>query len=106
MGDDIDFEKVEYVSNRKLPDDDGNLAGHIKIYSYDNVNFTYTLKCPYCGEVSNGRKKMENRPYYIKCDECGENSLVRKMKGSGSKVKQPGDDSSSGDEDTAATVVE
>lgn len=89
MGEDVDFDEVEYVTNRKLPDDDGELTGHIKMYSYDNVTFHYTLECPYCGAETEGTKEMPNRPYYIKCGECGENNLVRKMKGQGSKVKRP-----------------
>lgn len=100
----IDFDRVEYATNRKLPNDDDELTGHIKMYSYDNVNFTYTLQCPYCGETSKGRKEMENRPYYIKCDNCGENSLVRKMKGSGSKVKRPGGDTAGSDDADKANV--
>lgn len=97
--DEIDFDKVEYATNRRLPDDDGNLEGHIKMYSYDNVDFVYTLKCPHCGETTQGKKEMENRPYYIKCSECGENNLVRKLKGSGSKVKRPSGEEVGADED-------
>lgn len=98
----IDYDKVEYVTNRRLPNDADELTGHIKMYSYDNINFTYTLKCPHCGEVTKGDKEMENRPYYIKCPECEENNLVRKLKGSGSKVKQPGGDTTGSDTDTDA----
>lgn len=87
---DIDFDEVEYVSNRRLPNDEGELTGHIKMWSYDDVNFHYILECPYCGAETNGEKEMPNRPYYIKCPECEENNLVRKMKGQGSKVKKPG----------------
>lgn len=99
MSENIDFDRVEYASNRKLPNDDGELTGHIKIYSYDDVNFHYTLTCPYCGAEQKGEKEMPNRPYYIKCKECGENNLVRKLKGSGSKVKRPGGGTAGADED-------
>lgn len=96
----IDFDKVEYVTNRKLPNDDGELTGHIKMYSYDNVDFHYTLNCPHCGEETEGEKTMENRPYYIKCSECGENNLVRKMKGSGSGVTRPDGEEVGSSDDT------
>lgn len=89
MKENINFEKVEYVTNRKLPNDEGEKKGWIKMYSYDDVNFHYEMKCPYCGTEQEGKKKMENRPYYIKCKECGENNLIRKLKGQGSKVKGP-----------------
>lgn len=97
--DTIDFEEVEYVTNRRLPNDEDELTGHIKMYSYDELDFQYTLECPYCGEVTEGEKRMENRPYYIKCKACGENNLVRKMKGSGSKVKRPGGEEVGASED-------
>lgn len=92
MDEEIDFEKVEYATNRKLPNDDGELEGHIKMYSYDNELFHYRMTCPYCREEQEGKKEMPNRPYYIKCKECGENSLIRKMKGQGSEVKRPDED--------------
>ncbi len=102
---DIDFDRVEYVTNRRLPNDDDELTGHIKMYSYDDVNFVYTLKCPHCGETTQGEKEMENRPYYIKCSECGENNLIRKMKGSNSsEVKRPGGDETGADEDVDDAV--
>ncbi len=87
---DIDYDKIEYATNRKLPDDDGEMTGWIKMFSYDNENFKYTMKCPYCGEEQEGEKEMPNRPYYIKCSECETSSLIRKLKGSGNKVKGPG----------------
>ncbi len=88
----VDYERLEYATNRKLANDDGELTGHIKMYSYDNENFKYQLKCAYCGAETEGEKEMPNRPYYIKCSECGENHLIRKLKGSGSEVKRPGED--------------
>jgi predicted nucleic acid-binding Zn ribbon protein len=99
MSADIDFDRVEYATNRKLPNDDGELTGHIKMYSYDDVNFTYTMTCPHCGTEQEGEKEMPNRPYYIKCEECGENNLVRKMKGQGSKVKRPTGEEVGSDDD-------
>ncbi|MDY6770886.1 MAG: hypothetical protein SV186_02915 [Candidatus Nanohaloarchaea archaeon] len=92
MSDDIDFDRVEYATNRKLPNDDGEMTGHIKMYSYDGENFHYEMKCPYCGAETEGKKHMPNRPYYIKCSECETSSLVRKLKGQGSEVKRPDDD--------------
>ncbi len=99
---DINFDELEYVTNRRLPNDDDELTGRIKMYSYDELDFKYTLECPHCGEVTQGEKRMENRPYYIKCKECGENNLVRKMKGSGSKVKRPGGDEVGAEDDVDA----
>lgn len=101
MTEDIDFDRVEYVTNRRLPNDDGELTGHIKMYSYDELNFHYTLECPYCGAETQGEREMENRPYYIRCSECEENNLIRKMKGSGGSVKRPdGEDVTDTDADT------
>jgi len=100
---DIDFDRVEYASNRKLPNDDDELTGQIKIFSYDGVNFHYQMTCPYCGTEQEGEKEMEHRPYYIKCRECETSSLVRKLKGQGSKVKRPGSDD---DDDDAAEAAE
>lgn len=98
MTEDIDFDRVEYATNRKLPNEAGELTGHIKMYSYDDVQFHYTLTCPHCGEEQEGEKEMPNRPYYIKCKHCEENNLIRKMKGSGSKVKRPGEEKEKEDE--------
>ncbi|MFB6167197.1 MAG: hypothetical protein ABEJ62_02960 [Candidatus Nanohaloarchaea archaeon] len=100
----IDYDRIEYVTNRKLPNDEGELTGRIKMYSYDDVHFHYTLECPHCGEVTEGEKKMENRPYYIKCEECGENNLIRKMKGQGSEVKRPGDEEGDDEEEAAKNL--
>lgn len=102
MEQEIDFDKVEYATNRKLPNDDGELKGHIKMFSYDNTNFKYEMTCPYCGETTEGEKEMPNRPYYIKCSECETSSLVRKLKGQGSKVKRPGQD----DDDEATEAAD
>lgn len=104
MSENIDYDRVEYATNRKLPNDDGELTGHIKMYSYDDVNFHYTLTCPHCGTEQKGEKKMENRPYYIKCTECEQNTLVRKLKGSGSKVKRPGKKKKDKEEDALDKV--
>lgn len=98
----IDYDKIEYATNRELPNDDGELTGWIKMFSYDNVNFKYIMKCPYCGAETEGEKEMPNRPYYIKCSECETSSLVRKLKGSGSKVKRPG----GSDDDDAEKAAE
>lgn len=89
---DIDFDKVEYASNRKLPNDDDELTGHIKMFSYDNETFYYEMTCPYCGTTQEGQKDMPNRPYYIKCEDCETSSLIRKLKGSGNDVSRPGED--------------
>lgn len=88
----INYDKVEYATNRKLPNDEGEMTGYIKMYSYDNETFHYTMTCPYCGEKHEGKKEMPNRPYYIKCKKCGENNLIKKLKGSGSKVKRSDED--------------
>lgn len=88
MDADIDYDQVDYMTNRKLKNDEDEEKGWIKMFSYDNVNFTYEMKCPYCGTEQEGETEMENRPYYIKCQECGENNLIRKLKGQGSKVKR------------------
>lgn len=88
MMQDIDYDRVEYVTNRKLKNDEGEKTGWIKAFSYDNVHFNYEMKCPYCGTEQEGEKEMENRPYYIKCQECGASNLVRKLKGQDSKVKR------------------
>ncbi|MDY6774208.1 MAG: hypothetical protein SVS85_03320, partial [Candidatus Nanohaloarchaea archaeon] len=61
----VDYDRVEYVTNRRLPNDEDELTGHIKMYSYDEVKFHFTLECPYCGETSEGTTKLENRPYYV-----------------------------------------
>lgn len=95
----VDYDRIEYASNRKLPNDDGELTGHMKIYSYDGVNFHYEMTCPYCGAETEGDTKMEHRPYYVNCEECDRSSLVRKLKGQGSEVKRPGSD----DDDEEAT---
>ncbi len=88
----IDFDRVEYATNRKLPNDEDELTGHIQMFSYDGENFKYKLECPYCGAETEGEKNMPNRPYYIKCSECENSSLIQKMKGSGNEVSRPGED--------------
>ncbi|MDY6788887.1 MAG: hypothetical protein SVV03_02880 [Candidatus Nanohaloarchaea archaeon] len=92
MDEKIDYDKVEYATNRRLPNDDNELKGHIKMFSYDGENFKYEMECPYCGAETEGEKEMPNRPYYIKCSECEKSSLIRRMKGQGSEVKMPGGD--------------
>jgi len=99
MEEDIDYDRLEYATNRKLPNDDGEQTGHIKMFSYDGEDFHYEMECPYCGATTEGKKHMPNRPYYIKCAECETSSLVRKLKGQGSSVKRPDEDE---DEDAQA----
>lgn len=60
MEKDIDFDRVEYATNRKLPNDDNELTGHIKMFSYDNETFYYEMTCPYCEETTEGEKDMPN----------------------------------------------
>ncbi|MDY6778572.1 MAG: hypothetical protein SVU32_07945, partial [Candidatus Nanohaloarchaea archaeon] len=75
--------------------DDGELTGHIKMYSYDGETFHYEMTCPYCGAETEGTTEIPNKPRYVNCKECGTSSLVRKMKGSGSSVKRPDEDDDS-----------
>jgi hypothetical protein len=83
FGDDdeeIDFEEMEYVTNRKLENDEGEMTGHIKMYSYDGEHFTYALQCPYCEEKSSGDIHLPKRPFWIPCDHCDRKSNVKRLK--------------------------
>lgn len=75
----IDYDKVEYVTNRRLTNKAGEETGHIKMYSYDNNNFHYYLHCPYCGEEQEDDIQLEKRPFYIPCRHCERKSLVEKL---------------------------
>lgn len=89
----IDFDRVEYATNRKLEDDDGNENGHIKMFSYDNENFIYEMKCPYCGNVQEGEEELGSRPWWIECEDCGRSTNVYRIKDAHErKVKDRGAD--------------
>ncbi len=75
----IDYEKVKYVTNRKLKNKEKELTGEIKMFSYDGLNFYYKMKCPFCGTEQEGEKQFKRRPYYVECKNCGKKILIEKL---------------------------
>lgn len=80
MEDNINFDEVEYSTNRKLENDDGEENGHLKMYSYDNENFHFKMTCPYCGHEFEGEEELGQRPWWIECPECTRSTNVYRIK--------------------------
>lgn len=76
----IDFDRVEYATNRKVENDEGEETGHIQMFSYDNETFIYELTCPYCQHTFEGEDQLGSRPWWIECPECGRSTNVYRIK--------------------------
>lgn len=76
----IDFERTEYVTNRELENDEGEETGRLKMFSYDNETFHYQMKCPFCGQTSEGTEELGSRPWWIECEECERSVNVYRIK--------------------------
>jgi len=76
----IDFDRVEYTTNRELQDDDGEKNGHLKMFSYDTETYHYQITCPYCGGEFEGSDELGNRPWWIECPECERSINVYRIK--------------------------
>lgn len=93
MEKDIDYEKAEYVTNREVPNDEGEKTGRIKMFSYDNETFHYQLKCPYCSNTFENSEELGSRPWWIECPECERSTNVKRIKDAAKKeVKNRGPD--------------
>lgn len=93
MEKEIDYDRVEYATNREVENDEGEQTGYIKMFSYDNELFFYELKCPYCEHVSEGEEELDSRPWWIECPECGRSTNVYRIKDKHEKkVKKRGPD--------------
>ncbi|MFB6200060.1 MAG: hypothetical protein ABEJ83_04220 [Candidatus Nanohaloarchaea archaeon] len=77
---DIDFDKTEYVTNRKLENDEGEETGRLKMFSYDYEKFHYEITCPYCQHTWEDSQKLGKRPWWIECPECGRSTNVYRIK--------------------------
>jgi len=67
----IDYERTEYVTNREVQNDEGEMTGRVKMFSYDNEMFHYQIKCPYCEhDFEGGSQELGSRPWWIECPEC------------------------------------
>lgn len=92
MEKDVDFDRVEYATNRVLENDEGEETGHIKMFSYDNEEFFFELTCPYCEYQFEGDQELGSRPWWIECPECGRSTNVYRIKDKAEKkVKNRGD---------------
>ncbi|MFB6202964.1 MAG: hypothetical protein ABEK01_00575 [Candidatus Nanohaloarchaea archaeon] len=80
MDKDIDFDRVEYATNREVENDEGEKTGRVKMFSYDNETFFYELKCPYCQHEFEGEDELGQRPWWIECPECGRSTNVYRIK--------------------------
>lgn len=80
MEKEIDYDRVEYATNREVENDEGEKTGYIKMFSYDNELFFYELKCPHCGHVSEDEEELDTRPWWLECPECGRSTNVYRIK--------------------------
>ncbi len=100
----IDYDRAEYVTNRKLEDDKGEETGRIKMFSYDNETFHFQMKCPYCGNEFERSEELGSRPWWIECPECERSSNVKRIKDAAKrKIKNRGPDADVDDADVDVT---
>jgi hypothetical protein len=99
MEKDIDFERVEYSTNRRVENDEGEKTGRVKMFSYDNETFQYELKCPYCGNEWEDSQELGTRPWWIECPECTRSINVNRIKDAHERqVKERGADGDTPDD--------
>ena len=78
--DDIDYDRTEYITNRKVENDEGEKTGRVQMYSYDYEEFHYAIRCPYCGNEWEGNQELGQRPWWIECPECERSINVNRIK--------------------------
>jgi hypothetical protein len=89
----IDYERTEYVTNREVQNDEGEMTGRVKMFSYDNEMFHYQIKCPYCEHDFEGSQELGSRPWWIECPECERSTNVNRIKDAAKKkIKNRGPD--------------
>lgn len=60
-----------YLTRRKLANKSGEEAGEIVLWKRrGEVESSYMLRCPFCGEEQQGKILLEKRPYRVKCSKC------------------------------------
>ncbi len=93
MKKEIDFEKAEYVTNREIENDEGEMTGRIQMFSYDNETFHYEITCPYCQNTWEDSQELGARPWWIECPECGRSTNVKRIKDAAKReIKDRGPD--------------
>ncbi|AOV95217.1 hypothetical protein AQV86_04845 [Nanohaloarchaea archaeon SG9] len=101
MEKDVDYDRVEYATNRKVENDEGEETGHIKMFSYDYENFFFELTCPYCQhEFERHDVELGSRPWWIECPECTRSTNVYRIKDKAEREQGPDDDELPDDVDT------
>jgi peptide subunit release factor 1 (eRF1) len=99
----IDYDRTEYVTNREVENDEGEMTGRVKMFSYDNEMFHYQITCPYCENEFEGSEELGQRPWWIECPECGRSTNVNRIKDAAKKkIKNRGPD---GVDDTDVDVT-
>ncbi len=90
---DLEYDKIEYATNRELENDEGESTGFAKVASYDMETFMYVIKCPYCGNEFKDEEKLGNRPWWINCPSCDRSSNIYRIKDKAEKeIKETPDD--------------
>ena len=93
MEKEIDFDRVEYATNREIENDEGEKTGYVKMFSYDTENFFYEIECPYCQNKFEGEQELGSRPWWIECPDCTRSINVYRIKDKAEKkVKNRGPD--------------
>ncbi len=77
---DLDYDRLDYATNREMENDEGEKIGFAKVASYDMETFMYVIKCPYCEHTFKGEEKLGSRPWWIECPECGRSSNIYRIK--------------------------
>lgn len=73
--------ETNYFTNRALENDNGEKTGKIIMWRVKgSEKFHYTLKCPYCGDVTERDELFEKRPYRPWCNKCGKTIMIEKIK--------------------------
>ena len=75
----IDYNRVQYVTNRKLKNKEKEETGSIMMFSYDRKTFYFKMKCPFCGSNQEGEEHFTRKPYYVLCKTCGKKSRIEKL---------------------------
>jgi hypothetical protein len=98
----IDYEKTEYATNRRVENDEGEKTGRVKMFSYDNEKFHYEITCPYCKNTWEDSQELGQRPWWIECPDCTRSINVNRIKDAAEReFKDRGPDVDDADVDEA-----
>ncbi len=72
---------TNYFTNRALDNEKGEPTGKIVMWRIrGEEEFSYILKCPFCGHEQEKKELFPKKPYRPRCEKCNKSIVVAKLK--------------------------